>query len=86
MSKFWTAALDPIFWLHHANIDRLWEVWRNRDPSHQTPNDNTWRSQNFDFHDSTGQIASLTVVQVLDTTAVPLRYQYEDITDPLQGV
>ena len=21
------AALDPIFWLHHANIDRLWNVW-----------------------------------------------------------
>ncbi len=25
-----TAALDPIFWLHHCNIDRLWEVWRNQ--------------------------------------------------------
>lgn len=22
-----TAGLDPIFYLHHANIDRLWEVW-----------------------------------------------------------
>ena len=22
-----TAALDPIFWLHHANIDRLWSKW-----------------------------------------------------------
>ncbi len=21
------AALDPIFWLHHANIDRLWNRW-----------------------------------------------------------
>jgi tyrosinase len=24
-----TAGRDPIFWLHHANIDRLWEVWKN---------------------------------------------------------
>jgi tyrosinase len=24
------AALDPIFWLHHSNIDRLWEVWIQR--------------------------------------------------------
>jgi tyrosinase len=23
-----TAGLDPIFWFHHANIDRLWEVWK----------------------------------------------------------
>src|SRR5216684_4193659 len=26
MSMPVTAALDPVFWLHHANIDRLWEV------------------------------------------------------------
>ena len=24
MNDFATAALDPIFWVHHANIDRLW--------------------------------------------------------------
>lgn len=23
------AALDPIFWLHHCNIDRLWAAWMN---------------------------------------------------------
>lgn len=22
-----TAALDPIFWVHHCNIDRLWSAW-----------------------------------------------------------
>jgi tyrosinase len=22
-----TAALDPIFWAHHCNIDRLWSAW-----------------------------------------------------------
>ena len=21
------AGLDPIFWLHHANVDRLWQAW-----------------------------------------------------------
>lgn len=24
-----TAALDPIFYLHHSNIDRMWAVWNN---------------------------------------------------------
>ena len=23
------AGLDPLFWLHHCNIDRLWEAWMN---------------------------------------------------------
>lgn len=31
-----TAALDPVFWLHHANIDRLWSKWMMNTPD-QTP-------------------------------------------------
>jgi tyrosinase len=37
-----TAGLDPIFWLHHANIDRLWEVWRLNPPTHVDPTDPHW--------------------------------------------
>ena len=29
MRKIPSAGFDPIFWLHHANIDRLWEQWNN---------------------------------------------------------
>jgi hypothetical protein len=25
-----TAAFDPIFWSHHAMIDRLWWLWQAR--------------------------------------------------------
>ena len=25
------APVDPIFWLHHANIDRLWDIWAARE-------------------------------------------------------
>jgi tyrosinase len=39
MSDPSTAALDPIFWLHHANIDRMWEVWRNQGPQFRDPDD-----------------------------------------------
>jgi len=35
------AALDPIFYLHHANIDRMWAVW-NSDASHTNPSDPNW--------------------------------------------
>jgi tyrosinase len=27
------AAYDPIFWAHHAMIDRLWRLWQNRHPN-----------------------------------------------------
>lgn len=28
MSAIPTAPADPMFWMHHANIDRLWSVWQ----------------------------------------------------------
>lgn len=27
---------DPVFWLHHAQIDRLWAIWQNQDPQART--------------------------------------------------
>ncbi|HKS25129.1 MAG TPA: tyrosinase family protein [Thermoanaerobaculia bacterium] len=44
MSASLTAGLDPIFWLHHANIDRLWEVWLRRPTSRGNPTERKWRS------------------------------------------
>ena len=32
MSFISTAPADPIFWMHHANIDRLWWEWQQAHP------------------------------------------------------
>jgi len=31
------AAFDPIFWAHHAMIDRVWRMWQLRHPSAGVP-------------------------------------------------
>jgi tyrosinase len=86
MQRFSTAALDPIFWLHHANVDRLWAVWRGRDATHLDPTEPAWLTAlSFAFHDARGEVVSLTPSQVADTTLAPLRYRYEDVSDPLGG-
>lgn len=36
-----TAALDPIFYLHHANIDRMWAAW-NETGGNDNPSDPNW--------------------------------------------
>ena len=36
MAEFSTVGGDPMFYLHHANIDRIWESWSrlgNKNPT-----------------------------------------------------
>jgi tyrosinase len=32
------SPVDPIFFLHHANIDRLWDVWTRKQAAHKDSN------------------------------------------------
>jgi tyrosinase len=95
MSVFSTAPLDPMFWLHHCNIDRLWEVWvqrqkqlgnLDRNPKNGgLANVGGWLDQPFDFHDATGNAVQMTSRQVLNARLAPLSYEYEDTSDPFKG-
>lgn len=69
------AARDPIFWLHHANIDRLWSVWIARGEGREDPTDDTWKTQTFVFFDETGQRVEMSGQEVVDTAA-QLGYTY----------
>jgi tyrosinase-like protein/polyphenol oxidase-like protein len=72
---------DPIFWLHHANIDRLWKKWIALGGGRENPTaDSTWMTQTFTFFNETGAQIPMTGAQILDTVA-QLNYRYDD--DPL---
>jgi tyrosinase len=80
-----SAALDPIFWLHHANIDRLWESWNSTNPPHLDPTDPSWVN-------GPGSVGQRTFVMPMpdgsDWTYTPgdmidlktLGYQYDSLT------
>ena len=72
------AALDPIFWLHHANIDRLWNDWLALGGGRANPADDPWRTEPFVFHDETGAAVTMTGAEVVDTAA-QLGYVYDDV-------
>jgi hypothetical protein len=82
-----TAGRDPIFWLHHANIDRLWEVWRGlpgsialTDPgAASTLLVTQWRSSIFVFGDP-GSPATYSMDDIEDLGT--LDYSYESIELP----
>ena len=84
MGSFNTAGLDPIFWCHHCNIDRLWEVWRDRDLTHLNPVAPAWlRGVQFDFMDANSAHISMGCEDVEDTKNSILDYDYDDISDPV---
>jgi len=87
-----TAALDPIFWAHHANIDRLWEVWRKRNPDHQNPDLPSWYNGPvipglvFIMPTVEGTPWTFKAGDMVDTLAPRLDYIYEDTSDPISTV
>lgn len=72
-----TAARDPIFWLHHANVDRLWAEWAARNPG-QSPTSANWLNAPFQFFDVTGTVVTITTDDVLST--LNLGYQYDTLS------
>ncbi|WP_177188118.1 hemopexin repeat-containing protein [Rhodococcus maanshanensis] len=75
------AALDPIFWLHHSNIDRLWSIWIDQGGGRANPPDTQWRTTPFVLHDETAAQVRSTASAVLDTRS-QLRYVYETVGAP----
>jgi len=71
------AALDPIFWLHHSNIDRLWNRWIALGGGRANPTEGAWLDQPFPFYDETGALVSLTGAEIIDTVG-QLGYTYGD--------
>lgn len=63
------AARDPIFWMHHCNIDRLWASWNAAGGA------NSNLAQSFTFVDGKGNKVDADIKDFLDLT--PLNYTYD---------
>jgi tyrosinase len=84
MSDPGTAALDPIFYLHHCNIDRMWAVWNAS--GNDNPTDPNWLNgpaQQFAMPWPGGQPWYYTPGQVANLSALDYSYQ-ELLAQPAQ--
>jgi len=72
-----TAGEDPIFWLHHANIDRLWSRWIAQGNGRSNPTTNAFLNTPFSFVDETGQFVTARGADALDPQN-QLGYRYDD--------
>jgi tyrosinase len=92
MGLFETAGLDPVFWMHHANVDRLWETYAH-DLGHGYPFEDgppgggvaqeafdSWSSRVFEFLRPVGDSGKWKAPGVLDIQA--LGYSYDTTAPP----
>jgi hypothetical protein len=79
-----TAARDPIFWLHHCNIDRLWDVWLAMEEGRKNPEDPTWLDQEFKFYDvgADGEPVPVTRPAKDFASSASLGYRYDNVQAP----
>jgi hypothetical protein len=68
------AALDPVFYAHHTNIDRLYECWLGTEGSSRLPNSQAHLDTLYTFVDSDGSTPQRRVGDML--TLGQLGYSY----------
>jgi tyrosinase len=66
------AANDPIFWLHHCNIDRVWASWNRA--GGRNPSDESYLGQVFTFVDEAGTPLHMRVADVLAVSSLGYGY------------
>lgn len=81
-----TAAHDPVFYVHHCQIDRLWASWQSyagstmnfAPPGKGTsgqPDQATWDSQSYSFVDGTGALVTVTNANAVNYQQLGYSYQ-----------
>jgi polyphenol oxidase len=78
-----TAARDPVFFAHHANIDRIWDVWLNLQDGRSNPQESDWSMESFGFYSQSAmpQWVAMTIGDTVNHET-SLRYLYKGTPNP----
>jgi tyrosinase len=79
MGSVQTSARDPIFWLHHANIDRLWTAWMKSGTRVLPAANSSWGNTSWAFDEAGNWKQS--AGPMLNSEA-SLKYRYDDESPP----
>ncbi|KAJ8629165.1 hypothetical protein MRB53_022488 [Persea americana] len=80
MGNFYSAGRDPIFFAHHSNVDRMWDVWKTLGGKRKDFTDADWLNAGFLFYDENKQLVQVTVKDCRNSA--DLRYTYQDVGIP----
>ncbi|KAL2931952.1 Polyphenol oxidase chloroplastic [Bienertia sinuspersici] len=79
MGNFYSAGRDPIFYAHHANVDRSWSIWKTLARKNRDFKDKDFLNAYFYFYDENAQLVKIYVRDCLDTKKMGYDYQPMDM-------
>lgn len=81
MSNIRFSPADPLFYVHHANIDRLWAAWCAAGNGREMPpeDDIYWQGDPLQYGPA---IRSVPKIWTYATTSTYMKYDYDDLTMP----
>ncbi|KAI3675065.1 hypothetical protein L1987_84649 [Smallanthus sonchifolius] len=58
MGAFYSAGFDPLFYVHHANVDRMWKLWKDLQGKDgvKEPECNDWKDASYVFYDENQEL------------------------------
>ncbi|XP_024541491.1 polyphenol oxidase I, chloroplastic [Selaginella moellendorffii] len=73
LGNFYSAGKDPLFYCHHGNVDRMWDVWRSL--GNQDFTDADYLNTEFLFFDENQDLVRVKVKDSIDNQT-KLKYKY----------
>ncbi|KAK4338112.1 hypothetical protein RND71_042599 [Anisodus tanguticus] len=80
MGNFYSAGLDPVFYCHHANVDRMWSEWKQIGGKRKDLTQKDWLNSEFFFYDENRNPFRVKVRDCLDTKK--MGYDYAPMATP----
>ncbi|PHU29006.1 Polyphenol oxidase F, chloroplastic [Capsicum chinense] len=80
MGNFYSAGLDPVFYCHHANVDRMWSEWKATGGKRRDLSNKDWLNSEFFFYDENRNPFRVKVRDCLDTKK--MGYDYAPMPTP----
>ncbi|PPD69233.1 hypothetical protein GOBAR_DD33883 [Gossypium barbadense] len=80
MGSFYSAGRDPLFYAHHGNVDRMWNIWKTLPGKKRRDFDeDVWLNSSFLFYDENANMVRVKVRDCLDSKTLGYDYQSVDI-------
>ncbi|KAJ8555298.1 hypothetical protein K7X08_012794 [Anisodus acutangulus] len=80
MGNFYSAGLDPVFYCHHGNVDRMWNEWKQIGGKRRDLIDKDWLDSEFFFYDENRTPWRVKVRDCLDSKK--MGYDYAPMPTP----